>query len=252
MTLGEKLQTLRTGAELSQEDLAEKLGVSRQAVSKWELDKTVPDVKYIVELSNLFRVSTDYLLKDRKTVPPPGTCSPEKPPPDTAPTPPTEEPLRVRAACILLSCGNTLCLLLLLMYLVKYLLFRRDSGWLLAFILLLAPLLAGVSRGLLWRGPLAPTVLRRYRRGVANSLVLMGFSLIMPFGFNEVIDDLLVGQVGGHSGHARPFRAECAPALALLGLGLSCCASAYRVSETDIKNPPCHRHGGFFITLTAF
>ena len=56
---------------MSQEDLAERLVVSRQAVSKWELDKTVPDVKYIVALSELFLVSTDYLLKDTT----PGTDS---------------------------------------------------------------------------------------------------------------------------------------------------------------------------------
>ena len=62
MTLGEKLQSLRAEAGLSQEDLAEHLAVSRQAVSKWELDKTVPDVKYIVALSDLFGVTTDYLL----------------------------------------------------------------------------------------------------------------------------------------------------------------------------------------------
>ena len=59
MTLGEKLQNLRTDAGMSQEDLADRLGVSRQAISKWELGKTVPDVKYIVELSNLYRISTD-------------------------------------------------------------------------------------------------------------------------------------------------------------------------------------------------
>ena len=50
MTLGEKIQALRTDIGLSQEDLAERLGVSRQAVSKWELDKTVPDVKYNADL----------------------------------------------------------------------------------------------------------------------------------------------------------------------------------------------------------
>ena len=64
MTLGEKIQALRTAAGQSQENLAEKLDVSRQAVSKWELDKTVPDVKYIVALSELFGVTTDFLLKD--------------------------------------------------------------------------------------------------------------------------------------------------------------------------------------------
>ena len=53
MTLGEKIQMLRVDAGLSQEALAERLGVSRQAISKWELDKTVPEVKYISEMSSL-------------------------------------------------------------------------------------------------------------------------------------------------------------------------------------------------------
>ena len=64
MTLGEKLQTLRSLAGLSQEELAEQLGVSRQAVSKWELDKTVPEVRYIVSISGIFGVTTDFLLKE--------------------------------------------------------------------------------------------------------------------------------------------------------------------------------------------
>ena len=50
MTLGAKIQALRADAGMSQEDLAERLVVSRQAVSKWDLDKTVPDVKNILWL----------------------------------------------------------------------------------------------------------------------------------------------------------------------------------------------------------
>lgn len=64
MTLGEKLRSLRAERGWDQETLAERLDVSRQAVSKWELDKTVPEVKYIVAISELFGVTTDYLLKD--------------------------------------------------------------------------------------------------------------------------------------------------------------------------------------------
>ena len=71
LTLGEKLQNLRTDAGMSQEDLADRLGVSRQAISKWELGKTVPDVKYIVALSDLFQVTTDYLLKEPAAETPP-------------------------------------------------------------------------------------------------------------------------------------------------------------------------------------
>lgn len=64
MTLGEKLQRLRRQGGLSQEQLAEQLSVSRQAVSKWELDETMPDTENVVQLSRLFGVSCDYLLLD--------------------------------------------------------------------------------------------------------------------------------------------------------------------------------------------
>lgn len=63
MTLGEKLQKLRKAAGLSQEQLAEKLLVSRQAISKWEQDAARPDTDNIIVLSELFGVTTDYLLK---------------------------------------------------------------------------------------------------------------------------------------------------------------------------------------------
>lgn len=64
MTLGEKLQKLRKAAGLSQEQLAEKLLVSRQAISKWEQDAARPDTDNILVLSEIFGVTTDYLLKE--------------------------------------------------------------------------------------------------------------------------------------------------------------------------------------------
>lgn len=64
MTLGEKILLLRKHHNLSQEKLAEHLHVSRQAVSKWELNAAIPDTENIVQLSRLFNVSTDYLLND--------------------------------------------------------------------------------------------------------------------------------------------------------------------------------------------
>lgn len=64
MTLGEKLARLRKARGMSQEQLAAALGVSRQAVSKWELGEAVPDVSRVVAMSELFGVTTDYLLKD--------------------------------------------------------------------------------------------------------------------------------------------------------------------------------------------
>lgn len=69
MTLGKKLQLLRKRNGLSQEQLADKLNVSRQAISKWELDAALPDTANVIALSRLFDVSTDYLLKDDMEIP---------------------------------------------------------------------------------------------------------------------------------------------------------------------------------------
>jgi transcriptional regulator with XRE-family HTH domain len=62
--MGEKIQDLRRRSGMSQDALAEQLGVSRQAVSKWERDEAVPEADKIVSLPKAFHVSTDYLLTD--------------------------------------------------------------------------------------------------------------------------------------------------------------------------------------------
>ena len=64
MILAEKITELRKKNGWSQEELAEKLDVSRQAVSKWESAQSVPDMNRVLMLSDLFGVTTDYLLKD--------------------------------------------------------------------------------------------------------------------------------------------------------------------------------------------
>lgn len=64
MNIGEKLSFLRNKTGCSQERLADELGISRQTVSKWELGLSIPDAENIVALSNFFKVSTDFLLKD--------------------------------------------------------------------------------------------------------------------------------------------------------------------------------------------
>lgn len=65
MTFGEKLQALRQKAGMSQDALAEKLNVSRQAVSRWERDETMPETDKVIALADLFGVTTDYLLRQR-------------------------------------------------------------------------------------------------------------------------------------------------------------------------------------------
>ncbi len=64
MTLGQKLKVLLKDNSMTQEDLAEKLEVSRQAVGKWVNDKGMPEVGKLVQISNLLGVSMDYLLKE--------------------------------------------------------------------------------------------------------------------------------------------------------------------------------------------
>ena len=71
MTFGEKLQKLRKARSLTQEALAQQIGVSLQALSKWESDAVLPDTENVIRLSDLFGVSTDYLLRD-----PPANVSP--------------------------------------------------------------------------------------------------------------------------------------------------------------------------------
>ena len=64
MTFSKKLSELRKRAGLSQEQLAEMLNVSRQSVSKWESQQTLPETEKLIVLSDLFHVSLDVLLKD--------------------------------------------------------------------------------------------------------------------------------------------------------------------------------------------
>lgn len=68
MIFAEKLKTIRKQAGMSQEQLAEKLGVSRQAVTKWETDAGVPDIENIMAVSALFGISIDELLSNEKSL----------------------------------------------------------------------------------------------------------------------------------------------------------------------------------------
>lgn len=68
MTLGEKIQKLRKACGLSQMQLAEQLNVSRQSISKWELNESVPDINKIIKLSEVFSVSVDELVRENPAV----------------------------------------------------------------------------------------------------------------------------------------------------------------------------------------
>lgn len=64
MTFAEKFYSLRKEAGLSQEECAENIGVSRQAISRWEMGTATPDMQNLLAISKLFSVSTDYLIRD--------------------------------------------------------------------------------------------------------------------------------------------------------------------------------------------
>ena len=63
MNISDRIQSLRKAKEISQEELADKVGVSRQAVSKWESEQSIPDLEKVIIMSDYFGVTTDYILK---------------------------------------------------------------------------------------------------------------------------------------------------------------------------------------------
>ncbi len=63
MNIADRIQSLRKSKGISQEQLADAVGVSRQAVSKWESEQSIPDLEKVIIMSNYFGVTTDYILK---------------------------------------------------------------------------------------------------------------------------------------------------------------------------------------------
>ena len=88
MKLNEKIAYYRRDKKLSQEELAAQVGVSRQAVSKWELGEASPDVGKLLALAKAFGVTTDHLLNEDEE---PERAAPPAPPQEAAPPPPPEQ-----------------------------------------------------------------------------------------------------------------------------------------------------------------
>ena len=68
MNIADRIQSLRKIKGVFQEELADKIGVTRQAVSKWESEQSTPDIEKVILLSDYFDVTTDYLLKGIESV----------------------------------------------------------------------------------------------------------------------------------------------------------------------------------------
>lgn len=85
MNISDRIQSLRKARGITQEQLADAVGVSRQAVSKWEAEQSVPDLERIVAMAEYFDVTTDYLLRGI----------------EPAPTVQAREPVTARAMCII-------------------------------------------------------------------------------------------------------------------------------------------------------
>lgn len=88
MSLAKKMIELRKQQNLSQQDLADRLGVSRQAISRWETGAVQPLADSVKSLAQVFQVSTDHLLNDDLDTP--------TPPPTAQPAPPQEKPKSAR------------------------------------------------------------------------------------------------------------------------------------------------------------
>ena len=98
MSLGKTIHRLRTEQNLSQDGLADALGVSRQSISKWETDSSVPDLDKLVKLSGVFGVTLDELVLGERPAPAPDPVPP-------APPPQAAFPPRKIAGAILLCMG---------------------------------------------------------------------------------------------------------------------------------------------------
>ena len=131
MILAEKITELRKKNGWSQEELAEKIDVSRQAVSKWESAQSVPDLNRVLQLAEVFGVSTDYLLKDELGEP----AAAEEPLPEDAgktlrrvSLAEAQDYLRYRKKCaVKIPLGVLMCIVspILLILLEE----GRDTGW---------------------------------------------------------------------------------------------------------------------------
>lgn len=116
-SIGERLYILRNQRGFTQEDLAEKLAVSRQSISKWELDKTLPDVEKLIQLAEIYQVSMDYLVKGTGATSNPTECG-DEPLAQTNVMVPSDWKLKSTVNKVILSIGALISGVMVLVFLV--------------------------------------------------------------------------------------------------------------------------------------
>jgi len=118
MTMGEKILNMRKARGWNQEELAERIGVTRQAVSRWEAGSAKPDADKIIAICDLFGVSADYLLRDRYSGEG-SSLKAEKPPADALGEKVRSLDEGQRAACMAALIGGLILFALKLVYIFK-------------------------------------------------------------------------------------------------------------------------------------
>ena len=103
MTLGENIARLRTQKDWSQGDLADALGISRQSISKWETDTSIPELEKLIKLSELFGVTLDQLVRGEDA--PETESAPASSAPQAAPKR-EKAPYHRRNSFIVYRCGH--------------------------------------------------------------------------------------------------------------------------------------------------
>ena len=131
MTLGQKITNLRKARGMTQEELSETIGVTRQTISKWELDTSTPDLDYLCKLCDLFGVTADYLIRpERETIEsaPIQRAEPQPPPPQVdLPPPPAPSKPSARSLSGLRFAGWSLFIIGLVLIPIALLLILRGA-----------------------------------------------------------------------------------------------------------------------------
>lgn len=132
MTIGAKIQNLRKQRGMSQEQLAEALGVSRQAVSKWEAEQSVPDIDKIIAICDYFCVTTDYILRDAELPQPQPEPAPQYTYNISEPEEKTDNTEKRKKSALLLA----IAIMLYILCVVPLIIFENVLGVVLMFVMI--------------------------------------------------------------------------------------------------------------------